>query len=50
MPFEAKLKLIYVNHAGSSGLLASGILGEPGADSGGEGKSKQAEKYGAKEK
>ena len=31
-------------------VLASGILGDPGADSGGEGKSKQAEKYGAKEK
>ena len=26
------------------------ILGNPGADSGGEGKSKQAEKYGTKEK
>ena len=26
------------------------ILGDPGADSGGEGKSKQAEKYGTKEK
>ena len=26
-------------------VLASGILGDPGADSGGEGKSKQAEKY-----
>ena len=26
-------------------VLASGILGNPGADSGGEGKSKQAEKY-----
>ena len=25
------------------------ILGDPGADSGGEGKSKQAEKYGTKE-
>ena len=31
-------------------VLASGILGDPGADSGGEGKSKQAGKYGAKEK
>ena len=27
-----------------------GILGDPGADSGCEGKSKQAEKYGTKEK
>ena len=26
------------------------ILGDPGADSGGEGKSKRAEKYGTKEK
>ena len=26
------------------------ILGDPGADSGDEGKSKQAEKYGTKEK
>ena len=26
------------------------ILGNPGADSGGEGKSKRAEKYGTKEK
>ena len=26
------------------------ILGDPGADSGGEGKSKEAEKYGPKEK
>ena len=26
-------------------VLASGILGDPGADSGGEGKSKLAEKY-----
>ena len=26
------------------------ILGDPGADSGGEGKSKQGEKYGTKEK
>ena len=26
------------------------ILGDPGVDSGGEGKSKRAEKYGAKEK
>ena len=26
------------------------ILGDPGADSGGEGKSKQAGKYGTKEK
>ena len=31
-------------------VLASGILGDPGAESGGEGKSKQAGKYGAKEK
>ena len=30
--------------------LLAGILGDPGADSGGEGKSKQAEKYGTKEK
>ena len=29
---------------------ALSILGDPGADSGGEGKSKQAEKYGTKEK
>ena len=29
---------------------ACGILGDPGADSGGERKSKQAEKYGIKEK
>ena len=71
MPFEAKVKLIYVNHGGSSGargkvfqilvpgdpkgalalaVLASGILGDPGADGRGEGKSKQAGKYGAKEK
>ena len=31
-------------------VLASGILGDPGADGGGKGKSEQAEKYGAKEK
>ena len=31
-------------------VLASGILGDTGADSGCEGKSKQAGKYGAKEK
>ena len=29
---------------------ALSILGDPGADSGGEGKSKQAGKYGTKEK
>ena len=30
--------------------LAGSILGDPGADSGGEEKSKRAEKYGTKEK
>ena len=30
--------------------MADSILGDPGADSEGEGKSKQAEKYGTKEK
>ena len=30
--------------------MLDAILGDPGADSGGEGKSKQAEKYGTKEK
>ena len=31
-------------------IMALVILGDSGADSGGEGKSKQAEKYGTKEK
>ena len=31
-----------------SGIPDSNILGDPGADSGGEGKSKRAEKYGTK--
>ena len=31
-------------------IMIDSILGDPGADSGGEGKSKQAEKYGTKEK
>ena len=31
-------------------ILIICILGDPGADSGGEGKSKQGEKYGTKEK
>ena len=30
--------------------IRASILGDPGADSGGEGKSKQAGKYGTKEK
>ena len=30
-------------------FCSNSILGDPGADSGGEGKSKQAEKYGTKE-
>ena len=37
---------VTVNHP----LMESFILGDPGADSGSEGKSKQAEKYGTKEK
>ena len=35
---------------GYSKIWIKAILGDPGADSGGEGKSKQAEKYGTKEK
>ena len=35
---------------GASESERGAILGDPGADSGGEGKSKQAEKYGTKEK
>ena len=31
-------------------FLSFSILGDPAADSGGEGKSKQGEKYGTKEK
>jgi len=31
-------------------IMVHTILGDPGADSGGEGKSKWAEKYGTKEK
>ena len=35
---------------GKPTVFARLILGDPGADSGGEGKSKRAEKYGSKEK
>ena len=35
---------------GSNVFHVEDILGDPGVDSGGEGKSKQAEKYGKKEK
>ena len=31
-------------------IMMATILGDPGADSGGEGKSKRAEKHGTKEK
>ena len=42
---KEKVNIVY-----TSCFYATYILGDPGADSGGEGKSKQAEKYGTKEK